>query len=265
MPVPAVERRALVARETAEILLGFHRPERLGIEQVVFIDVHRADRQSFALLVDQVLRGQGGLEDLFKLMGAGILILIFIVIVVPTAAASIAIAVVILHRRTRFMERQEREVGFAIRLAGRFLEDVRLGPIRALERIPGDPALGVLMLQRDDQLLGRVVRCPFLQEWADLRDVFRHARRGDGLLGFRQRQVVDQAEAVSLLDGADLVLAIGVERGVVDVEGVVVGVEIDDPLLAFMPDNELAPLVRGRKNDVQRGDHAVELLAIAMG
>ena len=40
----------------------------------------------------------------------------------------------------------------------------------------------------------------------------------DGLPGFRERQIVDEAEPISLPDRAYLVLAIGVECGEVDVE-----------------------------------------------
>ena len=61
-------------------------------------------------------------------------------------------------------------------------------------------------------------------------------------------------------------LAVGVERGEVDVERVAVGAaEIDRPLLPVVPDHELAPLVRRGEHDDQRRDHPVELLAVAVG
>ena len=70
------------------------------------------------------------------------------------------------------------------------------------------------------------------------------ARCGDGFLGSRERQVVDQAEAVTLPERAHLVLAIGVERGEVELEPAALdATEIDRPLLPIVPDDEFAPFI----------------------
>ena len=165
------------------------------------------------------------------------------------------------------MEGQERQVGPAPRLSGRLGEDARLDPVRALERVPGQAVLGVLMVQGDAQLLGRLlVGRPFPDERDDRRDVLRVARRRQGLLRLRQREVVDQAEAIPLLERPDLVFAVGVEGGVVDVERVAGRpAEVDRPLLPLVADDQLAPLERRGQHDDERRDHPVELLAVAMG
>ena len=135
------------------------------------------------------------------------------------------------------------------------------------ERVPGEPVLGVLMVERDRPASGPSRPAAHSRRSGPIRSTCSESRGAAmAFFDFRQRQVVDQAEAISLPERADLVLAIGVEGGEVDVERAARRPpEIDRPLLPLVPDHELAPLVGRREHDDQRRDHPVELLAVAMG
>src|SRR5271157_4680005 len=100
---------------------------------------------------------------------------------------------------------------------------------------------------------------------SDSFDVLRVARGGDRLLGLCQRQIVNQAETVSLAQRANLVLAIGIEGREVRLKRAILNAaEIDRLFLTLVPDDELASFVGCRWNDDQGCDHAIELFAVTM-
>ena len=181
MPIPAVQGHALVARVALELLLGVDVPERLGVEEFVFLDVQLADRQRVAVAVAPVRRGQAGFEDLFHLVIVGVAAAIF-VIIVPT-------------RRPRPDRTVRRRC-------------TPPSPIRGTSAAPGRPCSppgarprAGLAPWRDRSplsasqvspssvywwssviasLSGRVVLRPFAEQRGDPLDVLRLARRGDG-------------------------------------------------------------------------------------
>src|SRR5208337_2323194 len=177
-------------------------------------------------------------------MQAAVIIVFFVfVFVVPATMASIAITAVVL-RRARFPERQQCQVGLTVHLPRGFREDSSLDPIHAFEFVPGKPVLRVLMIQRDGQFSYCVVLRPFTEKRSDSFDVLRVARGGDRLLGFGQRQIVNQAETVSLPQRANLVLAIGIEGREMRLKRAILNAaEIDRLFLTLVSDDELASFV----------------------
>src|SRR5262249_48948731 len=112
---------------------------------------------------------------------------------------------------------------------------------------------------------GLILR-PVAQQAGDCGDVCGTAWRPDGLLRLLQRQVIDEAQAVSPAKGPDLVLAIRIEGSVVEEKTAVAArAELDRLLLPLVPDHELAPHVGGRQDYDQGRNHPVQLLAVTVG
>src|SRR6185312_12239051 len=75
--------------------------------------------------------------------------------------------------------------------------------------------------------------------------------------------VVDQAEAVTASDGANLVAAVGVEGGEAQVE-LVGGRKVELLLGALVSDDEGAAFVTRGQDDDQRGEHSIHFLRVSM-
>ncbi len=124
------------------------------------------------------------------------------------------------------------------------------------------------MLERDGQLAGRAlgrIGLPVAQNVLHLGYLLQGMWRVDRFRRFRQRQIVDETEAIALPHRSDFVFAIRIESREVGAEAAVPGAgEIDRLFFPLVPDDEFASLVRGRKPDHKGCDHAVEFFAIAV-
>src|SRR3954453_20527287 len=104
---------------------------------------------------------------------SGVVVIVIVPPAPPTPRSISISAPAVVLRRARFPERQQRQEGGTTGAAGGPREDARPGAVHALERIPGETVFGVLMVQGDGQLPGRVVCRPLAEERSDPFDVFR--------------------------------------------------------------------------------------------
>jgi hypothetical protein len=129
---------------------------------------------------------------------------------------------------------------------GGLAQDVHRRNVRPLESVERQAFGAVLVLQRNDQLRGPLlILAPRLDRH---QNVFHRLPVISGRkLGCAPLcdEVVDQDQAVALLDGADLVLAVRVEGAVVDLVQVARG-KVESGLSAAVADDKLACRVQER-------------------
>ena len=88
-------------------------------------------------------------------------------------------------------------------------------------------------------------------------------RRGGLFLG-GDGEIVNQADPIAGRHGRDLVLAVGIERGVLRFELGIVAAEVDLLGLAVVLDDQRPTFVARRQAHDQGGEHARRLLAVAV-
>ena len=154
----------------------------------------------------------------------------------------------------------------AVRLLGGLEQHLRPRPVDPFQLVDRQPVLRVAVIERDGQLLRTGIVPPLGEQSAD-------RRRGRAVRGSRnpllaarsgQRDVVGQAQPEPAAHRPDFVLAVGVERGITQLVPRRRTREDDLVLPAVVRHDQLAPFVFRRQGDHQRGDHPIELLAVAM-
>ena len=150
----------------------------------------------------------------------------------------------------------------AIRLRRRRHHQVREFPVRTFQQIQRKPALRVVVVERENQRLGRLAYHPRPERLGQL---IVGSRRFRLLLGLRfQHEIIGQSESNAFRHAPDLVLAIGVERS--EAGGLASRCFFEQKHFfgRTMLNGQLPAFKRVRQYDDQARHHPVVLLAVAV-
>ena len=213
-----------------------------------------------------MLRSQVFVVDLQHLVFGMTLVFALVVVAATAAVATVRSATVV--AKARLPERQQRQIRATFRAASGIEQNPRPCTVNALQRLASQALLGILVVQRYRELLGAVRSLsPSIQDPVQFIDLPAMLGCRDRLFrayGLGQGQVIDKAKSMTAFDRLNLVLAISIERGELQLERAVGAAEVHQPFLSVMADDQCTALVGGWEHYHQRRDHPIQPLAVAM-
>ena len=169
----------------------------------------------------------------------------------------------LMQRRAEFLDPKHGGVQLTVRALSRVGEHLRDRRIGVLQRVEGQPALAVLVVEHPHELVGVPLVAPAGQTLRDGRGQVRVIRRPRHLAGRTQKQIEHQRDAVAFRERPNLVQAIRVERREGHL-GRLARAQIEGLFPPSMAHDQLSTGPRRGQRQRQRRDHPRHLLGVSM-